>query len=66
MPLQFALNTTAYPGISQVLFSTSDGLFDYRAQQVAGKVTISATKVRQISRARELRGPGGQKYLIES
>ena len=66
MALQFALNTAAYPTLTQVLFATSDGLFDYKAQQVTSKVTIAPNKVRQIDRARTLVGPGGQKYLIES
>lgn len=37
----FTLNTTDHPALTQVLVWTSTGLFDFKAQQAAGSVTVT-------------------------
>jgi hypothetical protein len=67
MPYQFALNTAEVPGLYQVLFSTREGLFDYRIQQSSGKVTVASNKTLLLARAREIKHPvTGKKLLVES
>lgn len=66
MPNQFALNTAEVPGLYQVIFNTREGLFDYRAQNSAGKVTVAANKTLLLKRARDITGPNGKKLLVES
>jgi hypothetical protein len=62
----FSLNTAAHPTLSQVLVALSDGtVFDYKAQQAAGKVDLAANPIKQAA-ARNVPGPGGVKALSES
>lgn len=37
-----ALNTTAYPTLTQVLINTREGLFDFKAQQASGSVDLAS------------------------
>lgn len=67
MANQFALNTADHPTLVQVLFATREGLFDYKTQQAAGKVTVAANKSVLARKAREIKDPKtGKPYLSES
>lgn len=67
MANNFGLNTAQHPGLNQVLLATEDGLFDYKAQQSASKVVVSAAEARKLAAARTLKNPAnGLPYLTES
>lgn len=62
----FSLNTAAHPTLSQVLVALSDGsVFDYKAQQAAGVVNLTADARKQAA-VRNVPGPGGVKVLNEA
>lgn len=63
----FSLNTAAYPTLTQFLVATSDGLYDHKAQQVAGKVTVPATQTRKITRITTQKPSAvGQPWVVSS
>lgn len=60
-----SLDTTANPGLTQVLLWTSTGLFDFKAQQAAGSVTVTNTQAKNAIKA--LKHPvTGLPYVKES
>lgn len=61
----FALNTTDHPSLTQVLAWTPTGLFDYKAQQAAGKVVVATASTQAALRL--LKNPAtGRPFLSET